>query len=331
MFFFEYDPPRHVPLRRVVRSLLSRQRANERTGEVRMLIGELLAPLLAAGAGDVVEEFTAPLTGRLMMRLTGFPEEDAGLWRGWVRDWIRTGFSFTNRNERGTGFAQCYPDVFEYVDRHIDARATSADRPDDALTCVVEARIDGRPLPRTLQRMIIVSLPPAGGNTMGNFVNNTLHSLARNPQVFERLRADRSLVPAAVEESLRRDSPSMFISRVCRQPTTVASEPVEPRQKVLLGLASANRDDAAYPDPGRFSLDREGQPPHLAFGWGTHTCVGAHVVRHLGATLINTLLDTVAAIEVEPGTTPAPYISPQGNGFSELRLRLHPAAAPAQG
>jgi cytochrome P450 len=322
LFFFEYDPPEHAALRGVVRELLSRRRADQRTEEVRGLILETLDPLLAGGGGDVVEEFTGPLTSRLMMRISGFPEADAPMWRAWVKDWIRTGFSFTNRNKRGTGFAECYPEILAYLDRHLNEREQSTDKPDDALTCVVTARIDGKPLSRTHQRMIVGSLPPAGGNTMGNFVNNTLHSLARDPILFERIRADRTLVPDVVEESLRRDSPSMFISRVCTEARTIAGEDVEKGQKVLLGLASANRDESVHPDPTRFTIDRKDEPPHLAFGWGAHTCVGAHVVRHLGSTLLNTLLDKVATIKVEAGTTPVPYVSPQGNGFDQLRLRL---------
>lgn len=322
MFFFEYDPPEHTALRAVVRNLLSRRKAAERTDQVRDLILELLIPVLDAGGLNVVDDFTAPLTGRLMMRLSGFPEQDAPVWRAWVRDWIRSGFSFTNQNQRGIGFAECYPEILEYVDRHLDERARSTDRPEDALTCVVEARIDGKPLSRTQQRMIVASLPPAGGNTMGNFVNNTLYSLAQNPEVFERMRADRTLIPNVVEESLRRDSPSMFLSRVCAADKTIVDEPVAKGQKVLLGLASANRDETVYPNPLEFSIDRDGQPPHLAFGWGAHTCVGAHVVRHVGATLLDTLLDTVATIEVVAGTTPVRYVSPQGNGFDELRLRM---------
>jgi hypothetical protein len=321
-FFFEYDPPLHVPLRRLLRDLLSRQRAEAATPAVRALITELLAPLLEAGGGEVVEDFTAPFAGRLMMRLAGFPEDDAPRWRRWVRDMIRSGFSFTNRNDRGAGFEQCYPDLLEYLDQHIDDRTRSAERPDDALTLVVTAELDGKPLPRTLQRMILVSIPTAGGNTMGNFINNTLLSLAGEPALVEALRADRARVPDAVEESLRRDSPSMFISRTCREPAQVHETSLAAGEKVLLGLASANRDETVYEDPETFRLDRAGQPPHVAFGWGTHTCVGAHVVRHAGATLLNTLLDLVAAVELEPGTTPRPYLSPQGNGLDELRLRL---------
>ncbi|MGH3247704.1 MAG: cytochrome P450 [Trebonia sp.] len=321
-FFFEYDPPLHVPLRRLLHDLLSRQRAEAATPEVRALITELLSPLLEAGGGEVVEDFTAPFAGRLMMRLAGFPEADAPRWRLWVRDMIRSGFSFTNRNDRGTGFERCYPDLLEYLDRHIDDRTRSAARPDDALTLVVTAELDGQPLPRTLQRMILVSIPTAGGNTMGNFINNTLLSLATEPALVEALRADRARVPDAVEESLRRDSPSMFISRTCRKPAQVHETSLAAGQQVLLGLASANRDETVYQDPETFRLDRPGQPPHVAFGWGTHTCVGAHIVRHAGATLLDTLLDLVAAIELEPGTTPRPYLSPQGNGLDELRLRL---------
>jgi hypothetical protein len=321
-FFFEYDPPLHVPLRRLLRDLLSRQRAEAATPAVRALITGLLAPLLEAGGGEVVEDFTAPFAGRLMMRLAGFPEDDAPRWRRWVRDMIRSGFSFTNRNDRGAGFEQCYPDLLEYLDQHIDDRTRSAERPDDALTLVVTAELDGKPLPRTLQRMILVSIPTAGGNTMGNFINNTLLSLAGEPALVEALRADRARVPDAVEESLRRDSPSMFISRTCREPAQVHETSLAAGEKVLLGLASANRDETVYEDPETFRLDRAGQPPHVAFGWGTHTCVGAHVVRHAGATLLNTLLDLVAAVELEPGTTPRPYLSPQGNGLDELRLRL---------
>lgn len=322
LFFFEYDPPVHVPLRRLLRGLLSRQRAQATTAQVRDLVVELLTPLLEAGGGEVVEQFTAPFAGRLMMRLAGFPEQDAPRWRSWVRDMIGSGFSFTNRNERGAGFEECYPDLLEYLDRHIEGRAGSTERPDDALSLVVTARIDGHPLSRTLQRMILVSIPTAGANTMGNFINNTLLSLASDPALVRTLHADRTRVPAAVEESLRRDSPSMFISRTCRGSVRVRGDTLADGAKVLLGLASANRDETVFRDPGEFRLGRDGEPPHVAFGWGTHTCVGAHVVRHAGATLLDTLIGLVKTIEVQPGTTPRPYLSPQGNGLDELHLRF---------
>jgi cytochrome P450 len=321
-FFFEYDPPLHLPLRRLLRDLLSRQRIERMAPETRALASDLLRPLLRDGGGELVGGFTAPFVGRLMMRITGFPEDDAPQWRAWIRDMIGSGFSFTNQNERGTGFDQCYPDMLEYLDRRISDRAQLADPPDDVLTRVVHGNLDGAPLSPTLQRMILFSIPSAGGNTMGNFINNTFLSLATDAELFERIQRDRSLVPEALEESLRRDSPSMYISRICREPTTLAGADIGGGEKVLLGLASANRDESIYQDPDEFRLDRADQPPHLAFGWGTHTCIGAHVVRQSGVVLFETFLDQVSSIGLEPGATPVPYYSPQGNGLDELRVTL---------
>src|SRR5260370_31829425 len=129
-----------------------------------------------------------PLVGRLMMRLAGFPEADAPQWRWWIQDMIRSGFSFTNANDRGTGFEQCYPDLLDYLDRHIDDRARSSGRRDDVLSRVVTADIEGRPLPRTLRRMILFSIPSAGGDTMGDFVNHLLLSPATDPRPVQRPR-----------------------------------------------------------------------------------------------------------------------------------------------
>jgi cytochrome P450 len=132
-------------------------------------------------------------------------------------------------------------------------------------------------------------------------------------------------VPAAVEESLRRDSPSMYITRVVAEPTAVGGVAVATGDKLLAGLGSANRDDSVYPCAGEFRLDRDGQPPHVAFGAGSHLCLGAPISRQVGTTMLDAFLDLVGSIELEPGTTPVPYLSVQGYGLDELRVRLAPA------
>ena len=95
-------------------------------------------------------------------------------------------------------------------------------------------------------------------------------------------------------------------------------------QKVLLGLASANRDETVYPHAEEFRLDRADQPPHVAFGWGAHLCLGAHLARLVGITLLDVFLGRVQRVELEPGTAPLPYLSVQGNGLDQLQLRLTP-------
>jgi cytochrome P450 len=100
-------------------------------------------------------------------------------------------------------------------------------------------------------------------------------------------------------------------------------------EKVLLGLASANRDEITYPGAEEFRLDRAEQPPHVAFGWGAHLCLGAHVARLVGFTLLDVFLDNVWSVELEPGTTPLPYLSIQGNGLDELHVRFRTQDAPS--
>ncbi|MFI5047997.1 MAG: cytochrome P450, partial [Acidimicrobiia bacterium] len=218
LFFFEYDPPEHVPLRRLLLDLLSRQRAEREVPFIRALVEELLGGLLGTGGGEVVSQFSVPLSGRMMMRVAGFPADDALQWRRWINDMAVSGFSFTNRNDRGVGYEACYPELLAYVDDHLAARAADVDAPDDLLTRVAHAAIDGEPLSRTHQRMIMVSVVAGGSNTLVNFVSNTLLALAGDPALVEALRADRDLVTAAVEESLRRDAPSMYITRLCGAP-----------------------------------------------------------------------------------------------------------------
>src|SRR5207249_9734379 len=179
------------------------------------------------------------------------------------------------------------------LDDHLAARAADEDPPDDILTRVLTARIDGEPLSRTHRRMILASVVAAGSNTLTNFLSNTMLSLARDPELVRSLRADRSLVPAAVEESLRRDSPSMYNTRICQEDTKVGPVALEAGDKVLLGLASANRDEAVYPHAEEFRLDRAEQPTHVAFGWGSHLCLGAPLARQVGVTMLETFVDMV--------------------------------------
>src|SRR5580658_2314903 len=171
LFFFEYDPPEHVALRRLLVDLFSREQAAGKASSMRSVVEDLLAPLVRAGSADLVPEFSVPLAGRLMMQVAGFPEKDADQWRRWIRDMVVSGFSFTNRNQRGVGFAECYPDVLRYLDHHLAERATSAERPDDVLSRVVNATIEGEALAQTHQRMILFSVVSAGTNTLVTFMS----------------------------------------------------------------------------------------------------------------------------------------------------------------
>jgi cytochrome P450 len=136
----------------------------------------------------------------------------------------------------------------------------------------------------------------AGHETTTNHIANGMLALMRFPGEMARLRADPSLAPRAVEELLRYDGPSGAQVRIVVEPHAMHGRTLEPGQRVFLMLNSANRDPRAYPDPDRVDLTREG-PPHLAFGFGMHICLGFPLARTEGEVALPALLARYRSIE----------------------------------
>ena len=146
-----------------------------------------------------------------------------------------------------------------------------------------------------------------------------------DPALYAGLAARRERIPAAIEESLRLDAPVQLINRSCREATVVCGVRIEPGERVMLGIASANRDEAAFgPDAELFRTDREDPPPQLAFGFGPHLCLGANLARLEARVVVNAFLDRFPRAELAPGfryqTIPA---------FWELGLTRLDAVIPA--
>jgi hypothetical protein len=113
------------------------------------------------------------------------------------------------------------------------------------------------------------------------------------------IRDDPSVIPAAVDESLRHEAPVMFLFRTARVDTTIGGCPVHEGEHVMLGIGAANRDEAVYREPEEFRLDRTGEPEHLAFGAGPHLCLGNHLTRMAGAVVLEEVLSLFAPGELE--------------------------------
>jgi cytochrome P450 len=122
-------------------------------------------------------------------------------------------------------------------------------------------------------------------------LGNLLYRLLSESDFQETLRNDRSLIPTAVEESLRFEAPVLFLFRSARSETEIGGCPVHQGEHIMLGIASAGRDESAYPDANQFRLDRTGEPEHLAFGAGPHICLGNHLTRMVGRVVLEEVLD----------------------------------------
>jgi cytochrome P450 len=135
----------------------------------------------------------------------------------------------------------------------------------------------------------------AGSLSSSYMLGNLLYRYLVDEEGFAAvLRADRSKIPAAVEESLRHEAPVTFLFRTAKVDTEISGCPVHAGEHVMLGILSANRDESVYPDAEEFRLDRADPPEHLAFGAGPHLCLGNHLTRMVGRVVLEEVIDRFA-------------------------------------
>jgi cytochrome P450 len=273
----EFDPPMHTALRNLMRPPLTTAAVKAVEPRIRTLVEELVGPLVARGDGDLVAELAVPLPLRVLSVVVGFSarataairELSERLWDRWAQD------------EDSSSFLPQYAQLL--AAEIADVRGSPRD---DYLSWLVAQEIDGRPVSDDELIGILASLAIAGHETTMNSTANLLRHLAANPADQERLRADPSLVPLAVEEGLRCWSATVNFARTLTRDVTVDGVTIPAGERVLLVYQAANRDPDEFPDPETFSLDRHPNH-HLAFGQGIHFCPGAQ----LGRTELRLLLE----------------------------------------
>jgi len=322
----EMDPPLHPPLRRVVRTAFARKSVEAERSFARASAARLLDEIAAraeAGPVELVESFTDRIANLVNFHLMGFPVEDTPRIVAWAREILHGDWPALNRTERGEGIAGAFPDFARYVDDLVDARRGDA-RADDLIARLVGSEVLGRPLSRTMLRTLVSQIILGGISTSTNLLGSMLHRLLTTPGLHARLRADPALVPAAVEESLRLDPPVLFVRRVCRRDTELAGTPLARGEIVVVGIASANRDEAVFDDADAFRLDR-GLPRHIAFAGGAHLCSGAALARLVAVETISAHLARFEEGELElvPGFVyeGVPVFLEHGPKRLDVRLR----------
>jgi cytochrome P450 len=140
----------------------------------------------------------------------------------------------------------------------------------------------------------------AGNETTTNLIANLCYELIRIPERYQRVRADRDLLPIAIEESLRHDPPVQLMFRTATEHAELAGCPVAKGERVIVSMGSANRDERVYEHAEEFDLDRGKVTNHLGFGLGPHLCVGAPLARLQTRHVMTALLDAIPEIELSP-------------------------------
>jgi cytochrome P450 len=290
----ELDPPHHTVVRRVMVTALTPKVVRHAAAFVRDTARELLATVPVPGVVDLVSAFTVPLPNRVTVHLLGFPPEDAEAIAGWAKDLMESDFPATNRTARGEGFAAAFPEFAGYIDVQIARRAERLGRgepPSDVLGRLLELEEDGARLHPTQVRALVRNLITGGLTTTSQLLGNLLWQLFTVPGLDAALRADDASLGRAVDESLRVTPPVLFVPRGCRRDRELDGSAVHAGERVIVGTASANRDENVFTDGDQFRVDRPNAEQHLTFGYGPHVCPGASLARAVARIGVEAFLD----------------------------------------
>lgn len=313
--------PRHGLIRRVINGVIAPHRLKPVEPYVRELARSILTEIATGETVDVVPTLVDPIPARAITFTFGIPERDSDRFRRMSDEMVENSTSVMT-----TGIGGLHPEFSAYVDEIITERRAMADRPDDVITRLIEADIEGEPLSPIAVRTQMMILILAGNETTRNLLGNLLYSLARAPELFDELRRDpTNVAEAIVEESLRLDAPVQSLFRTCMKPTSVQDTELAADDIVQVCLGSANRDDAKFDDPDEFRIDRPNPREHLSFGVGPHICPGATLARMEARVVLEELADRVGTIRLAPDRAPEFSQFFVARGLKHLWLQLDPA------
>ena len=269
------DAPDHTRLRRLVGTAFTPRSVERLRPRIEQLAESLLAPLRGAGGFDVIDELAFPLPITVICELLGVPAEDRALFRqqtadlAAILDWDVDPDRLGRAAGAALTFAAYLVPLFE------ERRRAPVD---DLLSALVAAEDAGDRLGADELLAIVVLLLTAGHETTMNLIGNGLLALLRHPDQLELLRARPELMPSAVEELLRYDSPVRLTVRTALDDTVLAGAQVRAGEQVIAMLDAANHDPAVFEHPDTLDITRDAHR-HLAFGAGVHHCLGAALAR----------------------------------------------------
>ena len=273
LMLLNMDPPQHTKLRALVNKGFTPRMTAQLAPRIRQLAAQIVDAVCERGTCDFVADVAGELPSYLIAELVGIPLDDG-----------RRLYQLTERMHTAAptpeGMADAQSAIGEMMAYASRLRASKVATPgNDLASRLVEAEIDGERLTELEFNLFFMLLVNAGGDTTRNLVAGGMHTLLQHPDQLAALHADSRLIPSAIEEMLRFQSPVMHFRRTATCDTTVRGQPITAGQKLVMFYTAANRDEAVFTEPDRFDVRRHPNE-HLAFGGGgTHYCLGASLAR----------------------------------------------------
>lgn len=287
----EMEGREHVRHRNLISPFFSPRALKTNNEErIRQIADELIDVFVADGQADLVAQFAFTFPLRVLAHIVGIAIADFDEFHHRALDLI----SIADNPAKGLDASQWLRGFLQPIiaERRQERRA-------DLLSALVHGQVDGERLTDDEVTSFFLLLLPAGAETTYRLIGSTMFALLTHVDAFAEVSADRSLVDAALTETLRWESPVQFVSREATAHLTIGGAEIAAGDSLFLALGSANRDETRFADPDRFVLHRQADD-HVAFGLGQHFCAGSHLARLEATVAINALLDRLPGLRIDP-------------------------------
>jgi cytochrome P450 len=313
------DAPEHTKLRKLISGAFAPKVVAGLEPQIAALTNELLDQV-DTDRMDFVDVVAFPLPSIVVCDMLGVPREDRYLFQKWAAGM----FERKNQPSQLEQSAEREQEVEKHADSLLQFRAYVADHAaerrkkprEDLLTALVEAPLTNDQAVNFASALLI-----AGHLNTFMMLGNAVFCLDKFPDVQARVRADRSVIPAVIEESMRFLTPFAALSRATTREVELAGEKIPADQMLLVWIGAANRDPRVFADPDTFDLGRSSSA-HLALGRGIHFCLGALLARVEGRVVLNILLDRYRSLRTIPDDPPEFLSAPLMTGFRKLPISL---------
>jgi len=330
--FHSMNPPEHTRQRKLVSRAFTPRATERLRARIREIVADLVGAMEPGTEVDLVEALSVQLPTRMITGLLGVPLSDGERWEKWA-----------NVLHAATAAPRFLPDQEERVSAlRAEAREAAAEEREyfrelvaarraepgaDLISELVTIVEEGDRLTEDELVTTLVLLLGGGHHTSISLISGCVHWLLRNPDQLELLRSNPGLVPGAVEETIRYDSPLQAVDRLAGERLELGGQPVEAGTRITLLLGAANRDPAAFDDPDAFRVDRLEARGHTSFGLGVHFCLGAPLARAEGEEALRGLLGRFPGLGFVPDDPPVNDVLYTLRGFARMPIRLGEAAA----
>lgn len=294
------DPPEHTRVRGLAQAAFTPRRIEHLRSHIRDIADRLIDGVVEHGEMDVMSDIANPLPAIVTAEMLGVPIEHHELLKVWSEAFAEMLGNFQHNPGRTPHVLASVAEMTEYF--RVAVRRERVQPTDGLINALTTAEIAGDRLSEDDVVANIIVTMVGGQETTTNLIGNGILTLLRHPAELARLRDDPALMPSAIEELLRYESPSQQTARLAPADLQLGGCSIKKGQAVIAVMAAANRDPKRFPNPDTLDLARPDNR-HVAFGWASHFCFGAPLARMEGAITIETMLRRLPGLAMKPGAS----------------------------